>query len=186
MVEEEKIEFMFPAFLKQRCWSTPAPLYRRLVTDAAGPWENLRQEEDWEYDCRIGARGIRLHYVDEFIAEIGRGDRNTLSSRWSIDLKYMKERVKAHELIFQHALKAGIQEDTSEMQHFSRELFLISRQCGKIGLTKESKKMFELSRKAAGEKRAKSWDYIIYDFLASILGWSAIGKIVCFSDRIRK
>ena len=49
----ERISTMFPSFLQSRWWGTSTPLYRREVTDLAGPWTELRNEEDWEYDCRI-------------------------------------------------------------------------------------------------------------------------------------
>lgn len=182
----EKIEFMFPAFLKQRSWSTPTPLYRRTVIDAAGPWTNLRQEEDWEYDCRIASHGIRLHFCDRFIAEIGTDGKSSLSSRWSVTPALMRDRVKVREVIFEHARRAGINEDAPEMQHFARELFLIARQCGNAGLSEEAKKMFELSRVAAGVDRAKGIDYSIYKIVADIFGWTNAGKLACTLDRFRK
>ena len=39
------------------------------VTDLAGPWTELRNEEDWEYDCRIASNGGRLHYCDAFVSD---------------------------------------------------------------------------------------------------------------------
>lgn len=181
----EKIEFMFPAFLKQRCWSTPAPLYKREVTDAAGTWTNLRQEEDWEYDCRIAAYGIRLHHCDQFIAEIGTDGKMSLCSKWVVAPDYMKDRVKAHELILQHAYKAGITEDIIEMQHFSRELFLLARQCGAAGLVNESRELFYLAKLASGSNRGSGRDFRLYAFLSSIFGWKRAGMIACFIDRFR-
>jgi hypothetical protein len=55
-----------------------------------------------------------------------------------------------------------------------------------MGLAEEAKKMFELSRKAAGEKKVKSWYYKIYKMLSFIFGWSLSGKIVCYIDSVRK
>jgi glycosyltransferase involved in cell wall biosynthesis len=181
----EKIETMFPFFLKEHWWSFPAPLYRREVSDLAGPWTDLRQEEDWEYDCRIAAYGIRLHYCDKFVGEKGVGDRSNLSTRWSVEPEYMKDRVTAHELIFEHARKAAISIDSAEMQHFARELFLMARQCGNAGLAEEAKKMFGLSRRAAGGIRSKGFDYRIYRIIAYIFGWTNAGKITCALDRLR-
>ena len=51
---------MFPSFLVERWWDTPNPLYRSTICDQAGPWTDLRLEEDWEYDCRIASLGARL------------------------------------------------------------------------------------------------------------------------------
>ena len=177
---------MFPAFLQQRCWSTPSPLYRRAVTDRAGPWTNLQQEEDWEYDCRIASFGVHLLHCDEFVAEISMDHQNSLSSKWSIDKEFMKDRVKARELIFKHACKANIAENSKEMKHFSRELFLIARQCGKLGLPKESRKMFELSCIAAGKEKANALDFTIYKKFAQLLGWEIAGKITCCIDKFRR
>src|SRR6516162_4689392 len=52
----EQIPTMFPSFLQSRWWDTSTPLYVREVTDLAGPWTELRNEEDWEYDCRIASK----------------------------------------------------------------------------------------------------------------------------------
>ena len=60
----ERIPTMFPSMLTSRWWDTPTPLYRASVIAAAGSWTGLRVEEDWEYDCRIAARGVDLAYVE--------------------------------------------------------------------------------------------------------------------------
>ena len=65
----ERISTMFPSFLQSRWWDTSTPLYRREVTDLAGPWLALRNEEDWEYDCRIASKRGRLHYCDTFVSD---------------------------------------------------------------------------------------------------------------------
>src|SRR5262249_51839839 len=66
----KKHELMFPSFLKSRWWDTPTPLYRASVCKQAGPWSNLRIEEDWEYECRVAGFGTRLHFCDEVLAEV--------------------------------------------------------------------------------------------------------------------
>ena len=43
----EMIERMFPSFLQSRWWGTSTPLYRRELTDVAGAWLALSNEEDW-------------------------------------------------------------------------------------------------------------------------------------------
>jgi len=70
---------IFPSFLLARWWETSAPLYRKSVCDAAGPWTALRLEEDWEYDCRVGALRPRLAYVSEVVAEHRDHDDGRLS-----------------------------------------------------------------------------------------------------------
>jgi len=180
----EEIEMMFPAFLQSRWWGTSTPLYRREIIDRAGSWTNLAREEDWEYDSRIAALGVKLYYCDEFVSEqrgvsLDRLCKNLPPSTWL-------DRVKAHALIFEHARAAGINEDALEMRHFSRELFLYSRQCGREGLVKESKEFFRLAQAASGARRGNGLDFKLYKFLANMFGWVLVGKLSCFSYRFRK
>lgn len=55
---------MFPTFLAERWWNTLVPLYRAALCHRAGAWLPLYQEEDWEYDARVGALAPRLAFVD--------------------------------------------------------------------------------------------------------------------------
>ncbi|MEK6302307.1 MAG: glycosyltransferase family A protein [Acidobacteriota bacterium] len=180
-----KVETMFPAFLMSRWWDTPTPLYRASVCEQAGPWTDLRLEEDWEYDCRVASLGVRLHYCDEFIVEVRDHDEGRLCKGEAFDPARMRERARSHRLILAHAQRAGIAEESGEMQHFGRELFLLSRQCGAAGLAEESKELFELARQASGEARGNGWDFKLYGTLASIAGWTRLGKMACYSDSIR-
>jgi glycosyltransferase involved in cell wall biosynthesis len=182
----EKVETMFPSFLRERWWDTPTPLYRASVCEMAGPWSDLKLEEDWEYDCRVGSLGVRLHYCDEFVAEVRDHDEGRLCKGNALDGFRLRERAKAHALIFRHARSAGITERTLEMQHFARELFLLARQCGAAGLPSESKELFMLAKSASGLSRAKKWDFKLYEIAAEITGWCLVGKMACFSDALRK
>ena len=181
----EEIGTMFPSFLESRWWGTSTPLYRVKVTDLAGPWTALKNEEDWEYDCRIAAGGVWLDYVPEFLSEEREHDGERLSRGGSMDQGKLRNRAAAHALILQHAHTAGIDENIPEMQQFARELFLLSRQCGAAGLAEESKQLFNLARDASGEFRGKGWDFKLYGFLAHFVGWTRLGKMACYSDGIR-
>jgi hypothetical protein len=176
---------MFPAFLKSRWWGTSTPLYRRSVVDRAGAWKELWNEEDWEYDCRIAAQGVRLHYCDSFVSEQRAHSGNRLSSRGGRERRKLKDRATAHSLIYEHAKSAGISHACPEMQHFARELFLLARQCGAAGLSEESRMLFELAQDASGEIRGRGLDFRVYAFLAGVLGWSRLGKMLCALDRFR-
>ena len=181
----EKIEMMFPAFLQSRWWDTSTPLYRRRVVDDAGPWAALWQEEDWEYDCRVASRGIRLHYCSEFVSETRALDPARLSGDYHGTARTLQDRATAHRLIFGHAQKAGIGPEVREMQHFARELFLLARRCGAAGLPQEAETLFRLARAASGSERGNGLDFRCYDSLASLLGWEWAGRIACFTDRLR-
>lgn len=179
----EAVETMFPSFLRSRWWDTPTPLYRASVCERAGAWTDLRLEEDWEYDCRIAALGTRLHYCSEFVAEVRDHAEHRLCRGEALDPDRLRERARAHALILNHAQRAGLDRSRPEMQHFSRELFLLSRQCGAAGLAGESKELFDLARAASN---IEGWDFRLYRLLAAVAGWSLIGKMACYSDGLRK
>lgn len=181
----ERLDRMFPAFLVSRVWNTITPLYRSHICDQAGAWTDLWQEEDWEYDCRIAALGTRLHFCDEFIADQRHHSGKRLCDAWLHDKNALRDRVRAHQLIYGHARKGGIDHTSPEMQHFARGLFLLSRQCGAAGLANESRDLFALARTASGSIRGNGWDFRLYASLARVFGWTKIGKVACFADRFR-
>ena len=182
----EKIESMFPSFLQSRWWGTSTPLYRKCLLDLVGPWTSLSNEEDWEYDCRIAATDVSLYYVAEYISEERDHNGDRLSRGGTINPRKIKDRAAAHKLILQHAQRAGLDESVPEMRHFARELFLLSRQCGAAGLNTESRELFALAEIASGKNRSRGWDFRLYKLFAGILGWSVLGRLVCYSDGFRK
>ena len=72
------------------------------------------------------------------------------------------------------------------MQQFSRSLFLLSRQCGAAGLVAEAQQLFQLAREAAGGRRAKAVDFMVYRTLAGLLGWKRVGRWSVWLDVHRK
>lgn len=181
----EEIATMFPSFLRSRWWGTSTPLYRRRLLDRAGPWLELRNEEDWEYDCRLAALGVRLHYCREFVSDQRYDPPTALSARGSTDPAKLRDRARAHALIYQHAQTAAIPRQAREMGHFARELFLLARQCGAAGLSAESRLLFNLSRQASEDDVARGWDYRSYALLSRLFGWTVVGRLAVASDRLR-
>ena len=181
----EEIETMFPSFLRSRWWGTSTPLYRRPLLDRVGPWTALSNEEDWEYDCRVAALGVRLVCCDEFVSEQRWHEGAHLSRNGSSDPRKLKDRTAAHELILSHARRAGIGPEVPEMRHFARELFLVSRQCGAAGLADDSKRLFEAARMASTQERARGLDFTCYVRVAQIVGWVATGRLTCYLDELR-
>jgi glycosyltransferase involved in cell wall biosynthesis len=174
----ERIETMFPSFLRSRWWDTSTPLYRRKVTDRAGAWLTLRNEEDWEYDCRVASQGIRLHYCPEYVSDT-RTHSEDMLSRGGRSAAKLHDRAEAHCLILGHAQRAGILHDTPEMKHFARELFLLARQCGAAGLSADAQMLFHLARSASTPERRRGFDFMAYRAAAGVLGWSLAGRITC-------
>lgn len=181
-----RVDAMFPAFLKSRWWDTPTPLYRASLCEAAGPWTDLGLEEDWEYDCRVASLGVRLHFCENYVAEVRDHDQGRLCRGDALDPARLSHRARAHRLIYAHARRAGIEANVPEMQHFARELFLLARQCGAAGLEAESRDLFQLARNASGDSRAGGIDFRLYRIAAGILGWSLAGRLACSADRLRK
>jgi len=171
----EEIATMFPAMLAARWWDTPNPLYRASLIREAGPWTALRIEEDWEYDCRLAARGVRLAYVPEWVCEVRRHDAHTSGHGGAESLR---DRARAHLLMLEHARRAGIARDVPEMRHFARDLFHLARQCGAAGLEDESRMLVEAAASVSAAR-----DLRAYAFLARRIGWSRAGR---FAERLRR
>jgi len=180
----ERLATLFPYLLAGRCWRTLSPLYRRSTTDAVGPWSSLRQEEDWEYDARVAALGTRLVWWPEFLADV-RSHTGRRAGGGSLDDPVrMGWRFAAHRSIYQHARRFGIGPDEPHMRHFARRLFLLARQCGASGLSREARELFELAREASGDS-GRGLDFRLYRLAAGVFGWRAAGRLACWSDRFR-
>lgn len=170
-------EYLFPALLVDRWWCTHTPLYRRVLTDALGPWSTLRYSQDWEYDARAGSMSTRLVYCDTDVSEhrTHAGVRQTGDGQWL----QPSDRVSFFEMMLKYAQDAAVPIGSAEMQHFARWLFLNVRECGRLGDAEASRALFELAVRAAG---GQGWDLRSYQMFAKVLGWKRAGKA---SDRIR-
>jgi len=178
-------QVMFPSFLTERWWDTPNPLYLAAVCERAGGWTDLRLEEAWEYDCRIDGLGTHLVWSEQYVCEVRDHAGGRLCRGSAMDAARMRQRARSHELIFGHAIRAGL-EATPEMQHFARALFLLSRQCGAAGLGSESRRLFELARQASGEPRGRGLDFRVYNIAAGLLGWKNMGRLSGWLDKARR
>lgn len=181
----EGLEALFPSLLSFRPWQTPAPLYRRSVIEAVGPWTDLQQEEDVEYDARVAALRVALAYVPDVCADIRHPSAGRASGGSLSDPRRMRSRQRAHALVYRHARRAGLGPDEPHMQRYARELFLLARQCGAAGLGPEARELFELAREASGAPRAHGLDFRLYRAAAALVGWTAAGRLACWSDRFR-
>lgn len=171
----ERIDTMFPAMLVSRWWDTPNPLYRASVIATAGPWTDLRIEEDWEYDCRIAAQGVRLAYVPEWVCEVRRHDDHASGQA---TVAALRDRARAHLLMDEHA--RGIPDESPEKQFFARDLFHLARQCGAAGLPVEAGMLLRAARSISPSR-----DMRIYSLLSGIFGWRAAGRAAALVDRLR-
>jgi glycosyltransferase involved in cell wall biosynthesis len=174
----EEILHLFPKLLNERWWTTSSPLYRRSLIDRIGPWLNLINEEDWEFDARAARLGTSLVWTNTgaSIRRINMNE-NHLSFGGYIDARKLSDRVIAKQLLYTYALSAGIQASDVEMQLFSKESFFLSRQCAIIGLEKESSTMYKLSRNASTRLKKYGFPFIAYRTLVLFFGWIGAGRL---------
>ncbi len=147
-----KFESMFPSFLSDRWWDTSTPLYRAELIRNNGPWLNLRQEEDWEFDCRLAAKGVLLSMVEAIVSETRVLPENRLSLAGSSDPAMLRDRCVVRRKILKHAATAGIEPQEPHMRHFVDSSFLVARQCAGVGLVKEAEELVRHLNKAAPRK----------------------------------
>lgn len=177
----ENYQTLFPKLLVDRWWCTHTPLYRRTVCDAAGPWSNLRYSQDWLYDSNIGALGVRLVNCGTIVSDhrTHHSSRQTGHGGW-LD---PPDRVRFFIGLFENSIKAGVEVGCKEMNHFSRWMFLNSRQCGAMGDAIAAKACCDLAVRAAGEELR---DIRVYRRLARAIGWNVMGRITQWMDQFIK
>lgn len=161
-----EIPYLFPALLVDRWWNTNAPLWRRSVCDAIGPWSDLRYSQDWEYDARAGALGVRLAYCPEFVTDQRHHaeHRQTGSGKWLAP----PDRVRFFKAIHMHAVNAGVPVQAAEMRHFSRWVFSQARECALLGDESSAKALCDLARVT---QPADSPELLAFRTLAKLVGW---------------
>lgn len=181
----ERLSSLFPAILEGRVWATLTPLWRRSFTDRIGPWSELRQEEDIEYDARAGAHGARLAYSEALLADVRHHWGERAGGGAGHDPVRMKARAESHRLVYGHARMAGVTDGSPAMRRYARELFMVARESGAAGLPEESRTLLRLARAAAGSSRGTPADLRIYAAAASVLGSVATARLAGRLERLR-
>jgi len=176
----ERHEQLFPLLLKDRWWHTSTPLYRRSLSDAAGPWPN-RRPEDWDLEARMAARRPQLAYCDSVVSchrhhssagRVSQGDAAV----------YLRDEAWFLPRLYECARQAGIKPGSVEMDHFSRWAFMRARYLGRLGEGELASQLMDLAREAAGKER---FSMRLVRALARAIGWKATGQIACWRDRFR-
>ena len=167
----KRIGTLFPGLLVDRWWCTHTPLYRRSVTDAIGPWRDLRYSQDWDYDARAGATGVRLAYCPEYVSEHRHhsGARQTGEGKWLLPADRIRFFTSMHDC----ARRAGVQVDAREMRHFARWVFAHARQCGARGDAAAARALCELAVEARG---GHGFGPRAYRLLAGGIGWERAAR----------
>lgn len=177
-------EYLFPRILADRWWDTNCPLWRRSVCDALGPWSDLKWSQDWEYDARAGALGTRLAYVPEWMCdERHHGQmRQTSSANW-LDPVRLRERLRFLQMVFAHAERAGVSDESPDRVHFTRWVFATARSCAAVGLRAETRAGLDLAERAAGANRAARRGFRAFGWLSATVGYQSAGKLALWGQQ---
>lgn len=181
----ERIDTILPSMLASRWWGTSTALYRKQVCDLAGPWQAWINEEDWEYDCRIGMTNNKLCYVPEIVSIERQHNLQRLSSDGITDHNKVCARVHAHTAIIGHALSVDFEIKTPEFINLLKGSFLLSRQCAAIGLTNESQTLFKLVSPLLIKAKVNKKQLAIFKLATKLIGWQLAAKLALFTDRFR-
>jgi|GEM_PF-95085 glycosyltransferase involved in cell wall biosynthesis len=169
-------DHLFPALLVDRWWHTHTPLYRRSLCDEIGPWP-ARQPEDWDYDARAGATGVRLAFCDETVSchRHHAGHRITDRSREST----LPQEAWFLPRLFACAVQAGVPPEAPEMRHFARWAFALARHVGALGLSAEADALLDLAVRVAGRR---TFGMRMVQFSADLLGWRETGRLCGWAE----
>lgn len=104
----EHVDYLYPAILNYRWWTTSTPLYR---SDAAhyAEWTDVAVLEDWEYEFQIAARGEKYCFSPEYFVDKSNDSDDQLSRYKQTNREFWlesKARVMEHivDIIFEMEL----------------------------------------------------------------------------------
>jgi len=160
--------FMFPEILFGRLWPAPAPLFRRTVIDSIGFFRDLTIYEDWEYECRAAAIGVKLHHCKEFLADKRDVHEREGRRKGGTPVSKLRDYALVHELIFDYARRAGV--GKREVGTFAKKLFLVARKCAAAGFETEAKRCLELATEASAG-RVRTVQLFSYKLVSQTFGW---------------
>ena len=72
------------------------------------------------------------------------------------------------------------------MQHFSRWIFHLARQCAAAGLSEEAAECFAWAKEAAGPLRSHGMDFRLWTAAVTLAGWRGAGLLGRTWERIAK
>lgn len=164
-----EIPYLFPNLLVDRWWNTHTPLYRRAICDEIGPWSDLRYSQDWEYDARAGALGVRLAWVHQPVSHHRNhsGLRQT-GKHWLAPA----DQLRFFNTLFRCAVAAGVDESAPEVRHFARWVFAKARRAAQQRELGVAADLLSLAEEAAPSmkflRRYRQW--------SQCLGWRRVAS----------
>ena len=177
---------LFPGLLVDRWWNTDAPLFRRTVCDAVGPWSDLSWSQDWEYDGRVGALGTNLVHCKQFVCDQRQhaGTRQTSYATW-LEPERLQARKRFFELMLGHAERAGVAAESPERQHFTRWIFATARRFAAVGLCVEARGCMRLAERSAGTNPLARRGFRMFYGFSRVVGTRLAGRFLLLAEKVK-
>jgi glycosyltransferase involved in cell wall biosynthesis len=165
-------ETLFPAVLDGKIWPSPSPLFRRSLIEANGPFVSSAVHPEWEYECRLAAQGVRLHYCPIVLTDMRGTHRMEGRTKGGVSVGQIKDYVHVLDRIAHHA-RAGTFSDR-ERDRFARLLFAAARKSAAAGFEGEARRCLVLSLEWARPWRRRR--IAGYAALSERCGWQRAGE----------
>ena len=139
----KQIDTLFPLLLVERWWHTHTPLFRRWISDAAGPWPDFRPE-DWDLEARMGALNPKLIHCGSLVSvQVDHESENRVTRGPS--LQALKGQGEFLPRLYAAAVLAGVPPTSPEWSRFSDECFVCARQMHQIGANQSGMRLLQLA-----------------------------------------
>jgi hypothetical protein len=177
-------ERLLPALLVDRWWNTHTPLYRRSVCDAVGPWASLPISEDWEYEARVAALGVRLVWCPQPLSDTRRHTSARLTDM-GLTPELLRAVVRVQRALWAAAVATCCDPRSVELRHFSRWAFSVARQAGRLGLEHEARASLLVAAAAARAHLRDRGEVAVYRGLVALAGPRLPGRVAAIIDGLR-
>ena len=169
---------LFPLLLVERWWHTHTPLFRRSISDAAGPWPLFRPE-DWDLEARMGALGARLVHCGSTVSCQRDHDLGERVSRGP-ERNYLLDEARFLPRLFACALLAEVPPAAEQWDHLARWCLLRARQLHALGAVPEGDRLLALARQVTAglpDPRQVERQQQVYRLLRLGLGASGAARV---------
>ena len=160
----EQIDTLFPLLLVERWWHTHTPLFRRWISDAAGPWPDFRPE-DWDLEARMGALNPKLIHCGSLVSvQVDHESDNRVTRGPSVQA--LRDQGEFLPRLYAAAVLAGVPSAAPEWARFSDECFVRARQLHRIGENHSGTRLLQLAELTSPRKGRliRSYGFLIRSF----------------------
>jgi glycosyltransferase involved in cell wall biosynthesis len=173
----KNIPFLFPLLLVERWWHTHTPLFRRCISDAAGPWPEFRPE-DWDLEARMGSLRARLVHCGTTVSVQVEHDSPNRVTRGAFNA-YLHNEAEFLPRLHACAILAGVLNTSPEMSIFSRWCFLRARQLDLIGDFSKATSLLSLAfySGSADLFASSAWQQPLYRIVRRLMGGRLSGAL---------